>query len=957
MYETDNAMKQSVQRRLDSLVIDLPRIKDLLDEGQLTFAALDNSAPILSACTDQASYQTSASSFLKYAKDVNLFNLWDPAAHRVHNDWKLAMSDARLTATVYCTTTLFNFITGPAKSAGRWLANIQETLLDLKATMTSNDSLLKAHWVDICKERGWFEPHETDEAAMAAYLKDLPICKLVRAQGEAISLARWLSYPRGEKERRRHWTENQFILLCWSLTTGAVSRRWQVWKSCGNFEPPQPPSEDAPVGVSSASTSACPMQAAGENMGEMYKRCKNQLHVCLELAANPDLKHRSRRIGILSEPCAKHHGMSLKRMKTKEGSLEYYYQAATWGHMQELFEFFEVLTDMTKLAEMGLDTKPHSKLPGVKPISEESLLAEDMLAAEIWQLSFALLSRRSCTHATHAAAYPLMLGGVITEDGVKMKGFLSGLKADCQKFRVAEKSNDQTVINLVKRSVMREPIMKVVSACVCHEKCTPGVLDIVAKYIKQPFCGVGTSKMCEDNNKEAVSAMTRKQESKVMSRTRRTMVPVVNNIVGRWGRPNGSTSNSTLPTPSRRPEESMFMVSQALKQSDKLHVDGILQEPTWPTTQPVDFVSKACEQSLIFHLVDTKTMDIAANYWVSSLMPQGEICQHVPSDTFVLVLRVVRDAGLLVWPYFANDSLFVPDKPKKLEFRHVDDIKEWKVVPTHAASPKRVRSEADLAGKPYAMCLTLRRTGAPMDLIEWHAKSGFALLHSRTIQHLFEDYDLNVDQFGKLETDNIEVAQATALMLKLFPAWTRADISHALARGRQSDESEDTSLLQPIIDDLELLAHVVPQNEANSWKSCVQGQRNKKLASTSRVASDAKIFEKCFPIAQAALAKAKAKPAKPKVYSATARKRFIGQLDAGEHRVLEEFRPPSVRINVEEDGTLFRLVHSGKRVSSFSWHLRGKAMAMSLALEAAWELARARDGLVVPDQAWLYAHA
>ena len=69
-------------------------------------------------------------------------------------DFKAGVRFAKLTSSLYLTTTLFTFIEGPAKSTGRWMTQIEETILDLEQHVYEHDPTLIAVWPHICEERG-----------------------------------------------------------------------------------------------------------------------------------------------------------------------------------------------------------------------------------------------------------------------------------------------------------------------------------------------------------------------------------------------------------------------------------------------------------------------------------------------------------------------------------------------------------------------------------------------------------------------------------------------------------------------------------------------------------------------------------------------------------------------------------------------------------------------------------
>ena len=324
--EIDNAMRHSLNRRQHDFQVDKAAILRKADEGSITAHDLMKLAPFISVTSDQASWQVCASHFMKW-KGVNMVTLWDPAAHRIHNDWKLSVADAKLKSVILRSTTLFNFVLGPSMTKGRWGKIMVETIQDLKAIMGPNDYLLRHLWPHICEERGWFLDHDTNEEARKRFLDELQWTQLVTADGEIIANARWLSWPRGERERRPHWSTNLFILLVWAMTSGAVSRSWQVWRDRADLPvvdaayaaKASSSSSEAPaaaVPVEEGKTSACPLQRAAEDLGDLYKRCRNQLHVCLELGADRSLRDDTRFVGLISNLWSARHGHDVQSMRT-----------------------------------------------------------------------------------------------------------------------------------------------------------------------------------------------------------------------------------------------------------------------------------------------------------------------------------------------------------------------------------------------------------------------------------------------------------------------------------------------------------------------------------------------------------------------------------------------------------------------------------------------------------------
>eukprot|EP00974_Lingulodinium_polyedra_P107008 10358598-Lingulodinium_polyedra.AAC.1 len=310
-----------------------------------------------------------------------------------------------------------------------------------------------------------------------------------------------------------------------------------------------------------------------------------------------------------------------------------------------------------------------------------------------------------------------------------------------------------------------------------------------------------------------------------MNRVRRSLVPINNKRSEAWSRPTTSSIETSLPTPAKIPED-VFRVTEQLKASDTLGLKDILKEPTWPTTLPKDFIQKAAKQSLLLHMAKTRTFDTADHYWHCNLLPEQCVCLSKQQEAYYLVLRVCPNAGILVFPVLEENSTFLLDRPKELMFQHVDDISEWLVAPCRAVSPKTLCSQG-IAGLPG---IRLRRTGQDSDVLPWHCASAFARVDKATKERLIKEFGIEISSDSKQEKEHPELSMSLALVAEICPAWDHAKVAEACSLGQSLSSAEDTALLQPILDDLELLEHVVPKNEANQWTTWVHSQREKGTA-------------------------------------------------------------------------------------------------------------------------------
>ncbi|CAK0795149.1 unnamed protein product [Prorocentrum cordatum] len=244
----------------------------------------------------------------------------------------------------------------------------------------------------------------------------------------------------------------------------------------------------------------------------------------------------------------------MQDLRTKAGSRKFFLDAATWGHVGELHALIDCLFCPEKLEWMGLDMHPPSKLPGAT-VPEERILSQDIAANEIWTLTFGMLRARATTQTYYATAYPLILARSLWDDPIKINAFLSQTKTVCEMFKKAESHPNAFVQQLVRRSQMMEPIMRVTSVILLHGNFGQYAVDSLVAYWKQAFEGIAASKPMEDNNRAARSEETRAQESKMMTRVRRSLVPVKSDIGATWDRPVPSSTQASLPTPEKLRED------------------------------------------------------------------------------------------------------------------------------------------------------------------------------------------------------------------------------------------------------------------------------------------------------------------------------------------------------------------------------------------------------------------
>ncbi|CAK0789083.1 unnamed protein product [Prorocentrum cordatum] len=385
-----------------------------------------------------------------------------------------------------------------------------------------------------------------------------------------------------------------------------------------------------------------------------------------------------------------------------------------------------------------------------------------------------------------------------------------------------------------------------------------------------------------------------------------------------------------------------FRVGEVQIKSEGIPCNDVLKDHTWPTVTAHELFRFSSEQSLISYMVRTDSISVADYFWYASIFPEGEVVHNLLTDSFSLVLRVAEDSGVLMWPCeLTSDEYIYLNRPTFLEWTHVDDLKEWNIVNTTIVSPLRLMTSHEGAKLENPIGCVIRRSSADDSrMLAWHAQRAFAHLPQKTVKRLVEEYGLKANaELGKLGLECQEEAEIMALMMKVTEGMDANQCELAFSKRRKILSGEDTSALQPIIDDPEMLELVVPTNEANKWKSRGASEEGKRTQLSASAKATKTMRDKLFPAAKKAAAKAKGKAQGPKL-SVAARKHRREQIAAGDFQAVEFFRPPMLRITVEEKGTCLRVWDGHTRLRSFSWFMRGKPLAISETLAFAWDYAK-----------------
>ena len=163
---------------------------------------------------------------------------------------------------------------------------------------------------------------------------------------------------------RAFWTENCFIFRGTRLPL-----RFTVWSHVPKFKPITAPASSTSEAF--GFTVASSTKACADGLTNLCARCRNQLHLCSELACSADLRKVSRRIGILVQPMTKFHEKSMQKLRMREG---FWLKSSSWQQNESKHWVASQRTTATAIEKTKGVTK--SMLEKVKPVTAAAAKAK-----------------------------------------------------------------------------------------------------------------------------------------------------------------------------------------------------------------------------------------------------------------------------------------------------------------------------------------------------------------------------------------------------------------------------------------------------------------------------------------------------------------------------------------------------------------------------------------------------
>jgi hypothetical protein len=392
-------------------------------------------------------------------------------------------------------------------------------------------------------------------------------------------------------------------------------------------------------------------------------------------------------------------------------------------------------------------------------------------------------------------------------------------------------------------------------------------------------------------------------------------------------------------------------VTEQHKKTEGLALGDItMKKPTWLTYSPTSAQVLLAEFAVMSALASAPSWEQVDDLWHVSLFPQKQVVKHVPSGKIMMSLRVEPDLAALVWPLEQVGEYFLFFEVTALKWALVIDFEAWQVIPTESHSPLHMRVQ----GGPKPPCpygVRLHQAGAGSGIVDWHLERGFACLSEKVLKDLLEHFGLSAEALtGSIPGCKPTLVMAVALLRHLRPNLDVQAAINLLMTKRQLERPESVKDLSQMLDLDIMLNTMLPQDftEAKEFTTVGLAKMEVSKSMKDEAKTTAQKYWDKHPVAP--VAKPKAKKAKPKAAPKPAPKpHWQAKSAAGDTSVLDEAKPSDSKIWTVDFNGCFRITYKGERRKSVSWTLRGRVLAIQMALRGAWLIHEECTGEACPN--------
>ena len=777
--------------------------------------------------------------------------------------------------------------------------------------------------------------------------------------GDMSAWMRWFSLQTGERSLRPEFSSQALPLAYYCIVEGLVSGYDEIFQDASmrlasRIREAREAARAAELeDISGACDAATPVPTPSAYLGEalsaMRKRCRNTMAVVMELACDTQFRDRAVQWSVLSNPFALQHGKDMRDLKKPGKPKEFYARLASFGWLETVFEMMDVFVDPNKLAECGLTVDfGDDEIRSITNTSDGRVVNEDADAQWMMDFALALFRRFAVVMVPYSTQYPCKLAAYSSANAEMQTHLMTSYKNELAAKEKAASSTIRKLKNMTSDSDFNTPFMKVVDAIV---KSSPDYCPhALGPYLDDVFDGFGSEAICEHAIRYCRERETKDQNNKEMKRAKRWSIPRLVGLAGQWGHSEIETVTS-MPVPRDIPKD-LFEVTNVSVKSEGLNLEEVTGRATWPTHSQANAIMLGAKQSLYQSMAKIAAPEASfASAWMIGLLPMLQVCYYPLRKELWLTLQRAGQEGMLAYRLEeATDvkgGIWFEAKHKKTRYIHVSNLDSWQVVPANVISPLhfRVLTKSDKG----AAHVRWMRAGKNMKLLEWQSAHGFAGVSEATLRDFAKHLGIHATatEFVDASTD-VEAALKAAVMVKIDPTLTDADVLERLCASSEIVASEDASQSAELMDKDVLSACMLKEDLQNAKESINQLEK-KRAASKKTKSKFPLLVEKLFTNHYVKIVGKKPQLAK-KAKASPYKTHWPTKMKAGDTSLFEAAKPEGFTITTDEFNGCHRILYRGKRRKSISWATRGQAVAIQETLIQCWDIYFEFTGKTCPFQ-------
>lgn len=483
--------------------------------------------------------------------------------------------------------------------------------------------------------------------------------------------------------------------------------------------------------------------------------CANGLHLVTQILGAPRNNQKAKIWHAASDPAWKQHADEYRVLKGPGAVLQKYLEHARGETMRSLVvDTFSVLTDMDKLAFIGLQTIVMSPASQKTCLADGGILAAEAQTSEdLFKSVLSILEQRAQSMCHYSSSLPFGFVLLASDEPADVQRALTWLEqigtATCRAER--RKHDDQAVASLFSNIPFLSwaPVrgILVLLAQVSFRVVPTAVLDMVMSV----FSGWGSSLVNE------LGFKTTRMHGKVGSNSRMTPVrrwyhAAVDGPLPQFERKGidfdaNSRGGQTAALPA-----AIFKSTACDESVVQKELDGIMDKSDWTsfsaTSKPVIPAGLAL---LLWASSSDKWSSVGAA-WAALLCQVGDVVRHKQSSDFYLVLHCPRYGFLGVLMECkrlsracggkAYCNLRLVDGAAPCAWQQVVDYTQWVAYPVSCSPPITRLGTSN----PQGVLLTLENHCAPLPLIVRAAQRAFKGMTGMCLDRLSKQRGLELEK-------------------------------------------------------------------------------------------------------------------------------------------------------------------------------------------------------------------